>query len=135
MEAYLKLKQRASYFSFSISILGAILFSDCLLHPGSFIVSVTGILLFFSGLLFYFITTSSAQDDVNTKDTISASTGQRINITEKRFGFMIEHAIDIISLLDENNKIIYINEAIAKITGYSVTEVKTMPLSRLIHPD
>ncbi len=131
MEAYLKLRRSTSYFSLAVNILGAVLFSDWLLHAGSFLAFVISIFLFFSGLFFFLIATS-AQNDIGAKNQ---RTAKKSGITEKRFGFMIEHAIDIISLLDEKNKIVYINEAITKITGYTVPEVLSMPLSKLIHPD
>lgn len=54
---------------------------------------------------------------------------------EARFGFMIENAVDIISLLNERNEVIYINPAVEKITGYTVAEFKATPGMSVVHPE
>ncbi|MCW3082927.1 MAG: hypothetical protein JWP12_293 [Bacteroidetes bacterium] len=58
MEAYMKLKRWTSYFFLVVSILGAVLFSDWLIHTGTFFVFMISIFLFFSGLTFSLIATS-----------------------------------------------------------------------------
>jgi PAS domain S-box-containing protein len=54
---------------------------------------------------------------------------------EKRFRSMIESSTDIISLLDENNNILYVNPAIENISGYSFDEIKDQPRHTLVHQE
>lgn len=54
---------------------------------------------------------------------------------EKRFHAIIEHTSDIVSLTDEEGRIIYISPSLEKITGLTNEEVKNKSYELLVHPD
>jgi PAS domain S-box-containing protein len=65
---------------------------------------------------------------------IEERTREVIN-NEKRFRSMIENASDIVSLLDEENNVLYINPAIQNICGYTFEEIKKLDRQALILPE
>ena len=60
---------------------------------------------------------------------------QSIRKSEKRFRSLIDNALDIISLSDENAMRFYISPAIERLTGYSIQETINQPAYNIIHPD
>ncbi len=54
---------------------------------------------------------------------------------EKRFQALIENASEIISLTNEEGKIIYVSPSVTKITGYSFDELKDDKYFSKMHPD
>ncbi|HXU28497.1 MAG TPA: PAS domain S-box protein [Bacteroidia bacterium] len=55
--------------------------------------------------------------------------------SEKLFRTVIESTVEIILLIDKDGKVIYVNKAFEKITGYNLVEMKGKPVSTIIHPD
>ena len=60
---------------------------------------------------------------------------QSIRKSEKRFRSLIDNALDIISLSDENAMRFYISPAIERLTGYSIQETINQPVYNIVHPD
>lgn len=59
----------------------------------------------------------------------------RIDQVQKRCEALIEHSLDIITVTDIENKIVYASPAFFKATGYSEAEVINQPGEVFIHPD
>jgi PAS domain S-box-containing protein len=64
--------------------------------------------------------------EIRTKEIIN---------NERRFRSMIENSEDIISLIDEDNKILYINSAVEKISRYSISEIMQLKRHELVAPE
>ncbi|HUX98832.1 MAG TPA: PAS domain-containing sensor histidine kinase [Candidatus Deferrimicrobium sp.] len=60
---------------------------------------------------------------------------QKLRESKERYQFITENMEDIISILNKDLKIEYINESLAKISGFSITEVMNRSATNFIHPD
>lgn len=70
---------------------------------------------------------------VDITEQLVLKESQRVN--EKRFQALIENASEIISLTDENGKLIYISPSAFRVTGYSYDELKDDGYFSKMHPD
>jgi len=133
-----QLNRWSSYFSIAVILIGALLISVGLMQsPFSMLIALIGILLIVCGILFFLVSAAAKKNDASSdvQTHIPFISENRIKISESRFGSMIEHAVDIISLLDENSRLLYINGAIEKITGYSADEMLNTIGLNIVHPD
>jgi PAS domain S-box-containing protein len=55
--------------------------------------------------------------------------------SEKLFRAMIENTEDIISLVDKDGNVMYVNPALEKLTGFTLNEVKGKPAFTVMHPE
>lgn len=75
------------------------------------------------------------------KKTISRYLAERKQVedvlirSERYFRALIEHALDIITVLNSDGTIRYISPSVEAILGYSVDELQTLDLTQIIHPE
>jgi len=62
-------------------------------------------------------------------------TEQALLTSEARFRSLIENALDIITIIENDGTIIYVSPSVEKILGYSVTELISQNFFAYIHPD
>ncbi len=55
--------------------------------------------------------------------------------SEKRFKALVNNAEDIISLIDEEGRVIYVSPAFEKVTGYSIDYMIGRNFSEIVHPE
>jgi len=59
----------------------------------------------------------------------------RLKESEQLFRVITENAMDVVSLFDAKQKLLYISPAIEKLIGYTKEEIEKTELTSLIHPD
>jgi PAS domain S-box-containing protein len=62
-------------------------------------------------------------------------TQERFNANEKRFKALVENNYDIISLVDESFKVIYLSPSAARILGYTLEEMQVSRETNAVHPE
>lgn len=55
--------------------------------------------------------------------------------SEDPFQILVENALDVIALLDENGKIIYQSPSVERVFGYTQTELMDRDVMELVHPE
>jgi PAS domain S-box-containing protein len=64
-----------------------------------------------------------------------AAANESLRRSERRFRALIEHGGDAMTLIDKDNKILYVSPAVTAIEGYTVDELLGRSGSRDAHPD
>ncbi len=60
---------------------------------------------------------------------------QRLKESEEKYRFITENMDDVISVLDKDLKIEFINEALERMSGFKIDDVISKPVAEFIHPD
>jgi PAS domain S-box-containing protein len=74
-------------------------------------------------------------DGVTSDITKRKKTEERLYSSELKFRSLIENSVDMISMMDINGKFIYASPSITKKLRYTNTELLSMNVSDIIHPD